>query len=536
MKTKLLWVNARAAAVELADGGAYETLETYTLRLNGEPAGETNRTVTSLYGLKPETDYTLEAAAPQGETVAKLTFRTKKESVTLNVHAFGAAGDGEHDDTAALQAAILSCPKDGRVLVPAGNYRTGPLFLKSNLKLELEKGAALLLHTDRKLFPILPGTTPTTDGKDEFMLGSWEGVPRPAFAALLTGVDVHDVEIYGPGLLDGQGDKSDWWDDPRNPVGGAYRGRMLFLCRCKRVLLQGVTVQNSPAWNLHPYFSQYLTFIGLHIRAPWDSPNTDGLDPESCQHIKVLGVRFSVGDDCIAIKAGKKPMGFPDPGDQPYAYGDPYRTTCEKMEIRHCLMEDGHGGVTAGSEMSGGIRKIEISDCVMRNTDRGLRIKTRRGRGSFGEVGEITLRRVRMERVSAPVTVNCFYNCCDPDAHDEAVQSRAWREPDRETPTISAFTFADVEALECGACAAYFLGLPERKIGSVTMKNVRFTFNPDAKPMIPIMSDYIDPCLNLGVTAENVEELHLENVRVEGCAGEAFIVKNVDKIKGELNA
>lgn len=534
VRADLVWVGARAVTFALEDGGAYETRGSYALFLNGKPAGETGRAVTTLYGLAPDTAYALCARAADG-AAAEISFHTARESVTLDVRAFGAAGDGLHDDTPALQAAILCCPERGRVLVPAGRYRTGPLFLKSGLRLELAAGATLQLHTDRRHFPILPAPIATQDGEDEFHLGTWEGVPRPAFAALLTGVNVRDVEIYGQGVLDGQADQSDWWDTPRECKGGAYRGRMVFLCRCEKVLLQGVTVQNSPSWNLHPYLSREIAFVDMHVRAPRSSPNTDGLDPESCRGVKVLGVRFSVGDDCIAIKAGKKPMGT-RPTERPFAYGDPFGTPCEDLEIRHCLMENGHGGVSIGSETSGGVQRVTISDCLMRDTDRGLRIKTRRGRGSRSVVGDISLKNVRMERVGAPVTVNCFYNCCDDDAHSQAVQSRAWREPDDDTPTVSAFTFENVEALECGACAAYFLGLPERKIGSVTLRNARFTLNPDAQPMEPVMTDGIQASRGLGITAINVETLCLENVLVEGCAGDALVTAGVDAVEGGINA
>ena len=513
MDIRCLFASARTATFALEDGGLYNTLKPYRLRLNGKPCGETGKVVASLYGLWPEEQYELTVWDESG-CVATLAFSTLPEAVTLNVRRFGALGDGLHDDTPALQAAIACCPPSGRVLVPRGEYLTGPLFLKSHIRLEVEKGAALRLLTDRSRFPILPGLAQTTDEKAEYDLGSWEGNPLDMYASLLNGVDVRDAHIYGEGLLDGRAQEGDWWVNPKEKR-GAWRGRLLFLNRCENVVVQGLSFANSPAWNLHPYFSRDLRFLDINVTAPASSPNTDGFNPESCRGVLLAGARFCVGDDCVAIKSGKLHMGATR------------KTPCEEIDITHCLMENGHGGVTIGSEMAGGVRNVRVRYCLMRNTDRGLRVKTRRGRGRDGVIDRILFEDVKMERVSAPLVVNEMY-FCDPDGHTPYVQSRDPLPVDERTPRVGSIAFSRVTADECGACAGYLLGLPEQKIERVTLSDVRFAFAPDAKPMQPAMADGVEPCSRLGLIAHNVHELRLNNVVFDGQQGEPVITHNVD--------
>ena len=156
---EILCVTSRSCSVLLDPEGLYEAREKHELFLDGERLGEEYRSVTSLFDLEPDTDYILESRTEQDERET-LTFRTKRETCTLNVRNFDAKGDGETEDTAMLQAAILCCPEGGRVLIPAGQYVTGPLFLKSHMTLEISDGAVLKLLTDRKRFPVLPGETP----------------------------------------------------------------------------------------------------------------------------------------------------------------------------------------------------------------------------------------------------------------------------------------------------------------------------------------------------------------------------------------
>ena len=184
------------------------------------------------------------------------------------------------------------------------------------------------------------------------------------FSGILTGIEAEDVVIYGSGRIEGNAsaDPDNWWYEPKK-MRTAFRPRMIFLNRCKNISIQGITVQNSPSWNIHPYFSQDLKFVDLKVLNPKDSPNTDGLDPESCKNVEILGVYFSLGDDCIAIKSGKIYM------------GSKYRTPSENITIAQCCMRDGHGSITIGSEMAGGVKGLLVKDCRFLHTDRGLRIK-----------------------------------------------------------------------------------------------------------------------------------------------------------------
>ena len=511
---KTLFVSSRSCTVLLDPDGLYEARKPVRLQLNGRDLGEEKHSVFSLYGLWPDTAYQL--TADNGET---LCFRTEAESVSLSVKRFGAKGDGEADDTAALQAAILCCPPNGRVYLPTGTYRTGPLFLKSNITLELKKGAVLSLITDRNRFPILPGMTRTVDETDEYLLGSWEGNPLDMFAAALTGIDVSHVRIIGEGIVDGNAQNGDWWVNPKIRR-GAYRGRLLYLRNCRDVAVQGLTFRNSPAWNLHPTFSQDLSFLNVRIEAPASSPNTDGFDPESCSHVRMYGTQFSVGDDCIAIKAGKIYM------------GQKYHVPCEDLEIAWCAMLDGHGGVTVGSEMAGGVRHVRVHHCLMRGNDRGLRVKTRRGRGQYAVVDDIRFEDVMMDGVKTPLVVNCMY-FCDPDGHGDFVQSREKQPVDDGTPTVGTIIYESVTAKDCQACAGYVLGLPERPVKHLIMRDCCFSFGANAQPMVPAMAENVPALCRGGLHVLYAEQVTLENVRLKGIEGEALQLTETGLVSGE---
>ena len=512
---KKLFVSARSLTIEMPDGGLYNTKKPYQLVLNGSDIGTADTVVHSIYGLWPDTAYTLKVFDGSRE-MGRLCFCTEKESFTLNVRKFGAVGDGVHDDTAAIQAAINCCPKDGRVLIPAGDYHVLPIFLKSHVRIELQKGATLLLETDRTKFPILPGMIRSTDETCDLNLGSWEGNPLDMFAAFISGNNVEDVVIFGEGVLDGQGDKADWWQNVKVRR-GAWRPRMFFINGCDNVTVQGVTFRNSPAWNLQPYFSKNLKFLNIKVTAPSNSPNTDGFDPESCTGILLAGAHFSLGDDCIAIKSGKLYMGAT------------YKTPTSEMEVGHCLMENGHGGMTCGSEMAGGVNKVYLHDCVMRNTDRGLRIKTRRGRGEQGVIDDIVFDNVLMEHVGTPYVVNCLY-FCDPDGRTEYVQSREKQVVDERTPRIGRITFRNVQATDV-TCAGYFLGLPEQPIEQVEMEHVTITCAPDAKPMVPAMANGVPNVTRKGLVAINVNKIVMKNVNIIGQDGVKLECENVGEVE-----
>lgn len=511
---KVLCLSSRSCSVLLDPDGLYEAREKRILRLDGEEMGEEYRSVTSLFDLEPDTEYALEAVTEAGEA-ERITFRTRKETCTLNVRDFGAKGDGETEDTAMIQAAILCCPEGGRVLIPAGDYVTGPLFLKSHMTLEIAGGAALRLLTDRKRFPVLPGEVPADNEAGEVLLGMFEGSKTDGFTAALNGFDLTDTAVIGEGIVDGRAGEGDWWINPKvRRI--ACRGNLLYTQRCKGMLIQGITFMNSPSWNLHPAFSEDLDFIDVKVRAPWDSPNTDGFDPESCRNVRLLGSEISVGDDCIAIKSGK------------IGLGKKYHTPCENLEIGWCALLDGHGGVTVGSEMAGGVRHVRAHHCFLRGNDRALRVKTRRGRGKDGVVDDICFSDVRMDGVKMPMVVNSFY-FCDPDGKEDWVQTREKRPVDDTTPEVGTVCFERVDAEGCKACAAYVLGLPEKPVEHLIIRDSRFTFDPAAEPLEPAMACGVEKCCRRGIIVRNVKKLTLKNVSMDGAEGEILDAENLQE-------
>lgn len=517
MKIRNIFQTARCVTVEIEDGSIFETEKDYDIYVNEAHYGTTRRVVTSIYGLKPDTEYLIRIT--DKEESAELELRTDVEFITLNVRDFGAKGDGEQNDTLYIQAAIMACPKDSRVLIPAGTYRITSLFLKDDIRIELAEGAVLSAETDRTKFPVFPGMIQGYDEESEYNLGTWEGNPLPMFSGIITGVNVKHVMIYGQGIIEGNAnDNSDnWWYNAKVKR-IAFRPRMIFLNHCEDIVIQGIQVQNSPSWNIHPYFSDHLRFIDLKVLNPKDSPNTDGLDPESCRDVEIVGTYFSLGDDCIALKSGKIYMGAK------------YKTPCEDIMIRQCCMRDGHGSITIGSEMAGGVKNLTVRDCLFLHTDRGLRIKTRRGRGEDAVIDGILFEHIRMDHVMTPFVINAFY-FCDPDGHTEYVRTKECLPVDERTPDIRTLVFRKIEASNCHVAAAYLHGLPERKIHKVVMEQIHVTYAEEAKTDVPAMMDGLEPCSRMGVFANNIESLTLRAVTVEGQAGDAYLLGNIDRLE-----
>jgi polygalacturonase len=516
MEIKVMTKTARSVTLELADGGCYHTKEKYHILVNGVCVQTTDTIITSLFDLKPETSYQVEVVNEKNEVQGSLSLTTEYEFVTLNVKDFGAKGDGITDDTKFIQAAILACPKKSRVLIPEGVYRITSLFLKSDLVLELAEGATLRADTNRENYPKFPALIESYDETDEYNLGTWEGNPLPMYAGIITGLNAENVTIYGKGCIDGNASKENWWHDPKK-MNGAFRPRLFFISHCNQVTVQGVKFCNSPSWTLHPYFSNELKFYNLIIENPSDSPNTDGLDPESCKNVEIAGIRFSLGDDCIAVKSGKIYM------------GKKHKTPSENIRIYQCLMENGHGAVTIGSEMAGGVKNLTVEECMFSHTDRGLRIKTRRGRGKDAVIDQITFRKIHMNHVMTPFVVNSFY-FCDPDGKTSYVQSREVMPVDDRTPYIRRLDFEDIEAENCHVAAAHFDGLPEQKIDEIVMKNVNVSYAANPKCDVPAMSEGVEACSRKGIFASNVKRLVLQNVNIAGQDGEKIILQGVDEV------
>ena len=484
MTPEIRLLTPRHAAFRLAEPGARFALarpRAWTLTAPGSRVeGRAERAVLTL-DLRPGLPHRLEV-----EGFAPLDFVAPPCPGAVEIAAFGASEAAE-DNQAAIAAAIAAAPSGGTVLIPPGRWRTAPIFLRAGVTLHLARGATLQALTDRARIPILPARRP--DGR---MLGSWEGLPAACYAALVTGIDAHGAAITGHGVLDGGGAEGDWWTWPKETRDGARRPRTLYLVGCDGVRLSGVTVRNSPSWTVHPLFCRDLAAFGLAIENPADSPNTDGFDPESCEDVTLEGLRISVGDDCVAIKAGKR---------GPEGEADPLAPTA-RVSLRHCLLERGHGGVVIGSEMSGGVADVDISDCDFRGTDRGLRLKTRRGRG--GAVERIRLRRSVMERVAVGVSINAFY-FCDPDGRSDEVQSRAPAPVTEATPRIAGVTVEDVAIRELRVAAVAIFGLPESPVRDVALSGLTATPDDSLTGDLPDMALGLPVLRHAGVVADNAE-------------------------------
>ena len=513
MKFQTLYVSSVSACFELENSAPYYAESSYDVTVNGAPALMGVRTnVFSLFDLKPDTEY---CVAVGDDCV---TVKTNPETGCMNVRDFGAVGDGVTDDTVAIQNTILCCPANGRVLVPAGTYYVRPIVLKSDLTLELQEGAVLLGDTVEEHYPLLPGEIKDACTGRELQVSSWEGLPNTCRQSFISAHYAKNVHIVGRGVIDGNAQNSTWWIDvKKRPIG---RPKLVFFNQCENVVFHGILGRNSACWNFHPFFSKHVYFYDIAVEAPKNSPNTDGTDPESCDDVRYIGVRFSVGDDAIAIKSGKMYMGMK------------YQTPASNHLIRNCLMEYAHGAVVLGSEMSGGIKDLTVSQCLFSHTDRGLRIKTRRGRGKYCVVDGVEFSNILMDNVMVPLVLNMYY-FCDPDGKTEYVWSKEKLPVDDGTPYLGAFTFRDIQCSDCEWAAGYFYGLPEMPVGSITIENMNFTFKEDAESGNPAMMSFADTTCKQGLYFNCVKKVSLKNVTMSGQVGDKVIVHNVDEVTEE---
>jgi polygalacturonase len=511
MMIRLIHASSRSLTFECMNQEIFYAAVPYAVYCDDVLVKDHVRTnVFSLFSLSPDTTYSIRV----DEDV--LEARTLQESMSLDVRDFGARGDGVSDDTFAIQAAINAVKPGGRVLLSGGTFYSYPLFLKSDMTLEIDRSAVLLGGTDRTFYPILPVSVIDRSGQ-ELELSSWEGEPHPTFASLLTGLQVHHVHVIGEGTIDENAQNSDWWINHKVMRGGAYRPKGVYFSRCQEMHVVGLTIKNTPSWNLHPFFCEKVNFLDLYLESPKDSPNTDGCNPESCSDVSIIGVRFSVGDDCIAIKSGKYEMGMK------------HRRPSERITIRNCHMAYGHGAVVLGSEMSGGIRDLEVRQCVFAHTDRGLRIKTRRGRGESAIIDGINFENIRMDHVLTPLVINMFYYC-DVDGKTEYVWSKSKLPIDEKTPYLGKFTFKNMVCTNVHVAAGFFYGLPEQPIRSIALENIQFTYAEDAISDVPAMMSDLDPMQYAGLIFKEVETIKLVNVHLEGYHGEEVVTEHVQKI------
>ncbi len=358
---------------------------------------------------------------------------------TCDAHKFGAKGDGNTKDTVALQSAIDSCAAEGGgiVRVTAGTYVSAPLVLKSNVTLRLEKDAKILGSPDHGDY--LPVTM--------FHL--------PDLQPLISAANASNVAIEGEGTIDGNGES--WWAESRavkdhGVLGNHPRPKLIIFDHCKNVRVEGVTIQNSPMWQLVPYYTDGMVIRNVRILAPQHSPNTDAIDPFSSSNIVIDHVYADVGDDNVAIKSG--PINSPGPDD-------PSRN----ITITDCTFMHGHG-LSIGSELSGGAQNIRAERIHFEGTDQGIRVKANRDRGN--DVGNFVFRDITMKDVKTAILISEYYPKVMPPAN-EAPQPVG-----RLTPRFHDIVLENVTATG-SKTAGVIVGLPESPVKNVVLNNVKLS-------------------------------------------------------------
>lgn len=209
-----------------------------------------------------------------------------------------------------------------------------------------------------------------------------------------------------------------------------------------------------------------------------------------------------------------------------------YQVPTSNMIVRQCCMQDGHGAVTVGSEIAAGVKDVHIKDCIFRNTDRGLRVKTRRGRGKLSVLDDISFENIEMDNVMTPFVVNSFY-FCDPDGKTEYVGTTKELPVDDRTPSIKRLIFKNIKAENCHVAGAYICGLPESKIEKLVFEDIDFSYAKDAKTDVAAMMLACKPASKQGLVVSNIKELVLKNVNVMGCEGDEIVADNVDEVVKE---
>ena len=394
----------------------------------------------------------------------------------VNIRDYGGRGDAVTLNTEAFAVAIedLSRRGGGHLVVPEGVWLTGPVVLRSNIDLHIEKNAIVLFSPDRKLYP---ETSPD------------EGTSGRRFQPLISAYREKNVSISGEGVLDGNGEvwrpvkrfkmsETEWEDLVSSggvlsedgkiwyPSGGCSpadaeksakkRPRMLrFLC-CENVMLDGVIFQNSPSFHVNLILCNDVVIDGISVRCPWNAQNGDGIDLSSCRDVLVKDCMVDAGDDAICLKSGVGEAGR-------------RRGPCERVVVTGCTVFHGHGGFVIGSDTAGGMNDIHVSSCRFLDTDIGIRIKSGRGRG--GEVRRINISDIVMNDIKgAAILIDPYYQ--------ENVGEAVYVPVDEDTPSFSDIRISRVVCRDAGQ-AMYLRGLPERKLGRIAVDSCSFyAFRP----------------------------------------------------------
>jgi polygalacturonase len=418
---------------------------------------------------------------------------------TVNIKDFGAVNGGYTLNTKAFADAIDAVSKKGggKVVIPPGIWLTGPIILKSNIELHAETGALIKFSTDKSLYPIIET--------------SFEGLNTWRCISPIYGKNLENIAFTGNGVWDGSGEvwrqvkkskltesqwkkviasggvlnekKESWYPSEtfmKASIGADQNVRldlktkeefeaihdflrpvMVSIQNSKRVLFDGPVFQNSPAWNIHPLMVEDLIVRNVTVRNPWYSQNGDGLDVESCKNVLIENSSFDVGDDAICIKSGKDKDGR-DRG-----------VPCENIIVRNNIVYHGHGGVTVGSEMSGGVKNLHVSNCTFMGTDVGLRFKSTRGRG--GVVENIYISDIFMTDIpSQAISFDLYYggkSIAETLAEGGNKINTKAVPVDEKTPQFKNISIQNITI--SGAYQAVFLqGLPEMNLENIEISNL----------------------------------------------------------------
>ncbi len=449
----------------------------------------------------------------------------------VNILDFDAVPGGKVLNTIAINSAIKACAEQGggTVVIPRGIWLTGPIHLLSNINLHVEDGALVLFSPEFEDYPLL---------ERPYQGGRIIRCTSPIMA-----VDLENIAITGQGVFDGNGQAwrpvkkmkmtenrwnellesggalepsgEQWWPtkaardgrnivrklaaDPNSPLEAFAEAKqylrpvMVSFINCKNLLLDGPVFQNSPGWNIHPMVCENITIRNITVRNPWFSQNGDGLDLESCKNVYLYNSSFDVGDDAICLKSGKDKA------------GRERGIASEKMIITNCIVYHGHGGFTIGSEMSGGVKDIYISDCTFIGTDVGLRFKSTRGRG--GVVENIWCKNIDMINIPTDaIRFNMYYNNNAPKDITGGNEGAPAVPVSEETPQFRNIWLSDVTCRGAGR-AVLLQGLPEMPIRGIHLDNVNISADK-------------------GLMCVDADGIQLKNVCIEPVTGPALTIAN----------
>jgi polygalacturonase len=352
-------------------------------------------------------------------------------------HAYGAKGDGVTKDTLAIQTAIDACASGGggTVRLTAGTYLSAPIILKSHITLQIDREAVLQGSSDHHDYA----------PKQEFR--------APGLQSLISATAASNISIIGGGVIDGAGQT--WWVTAKAAKNAGVMGseflrpRLAVFDHCTHVLVEGVTIRNSPMWQLVPYYSHDVRIKNVRLLAPADSPNTDAIDPFSSSDVRIAHIFADVGDDNIAIKSGAANSPGPD---------EPSRD----ITITDCTFLHGHG-LSIGSEIAGGAQNIKVERIHFKGTDNGIRIKANRDRGN--NVGPVFIRDVDMIDVKNALIISEFYPKLMPPDPDLA------QPVTRLTPHFHDITIENLTATG-SVTAGVIVGLPEAPLLRLVLHNI----------------------------------------------------------------